>query len=112
MFECYSKGIEKMKENITDLNFNDDDDTCDLDSTKICNDCMECLGLDESDYKIVQIDGVIADVSELEDAPEAETLSSDTYHELNDSFDVEYIEDLPELKEEYDKKIDELLGRE
>jgi hypothetical protein len=103
-----------MSENTNNQKLDDDnDDICDLDSTKICNDCMECLGLDHSDYKIVQIDGLIGDISDVEDYNfENENISNDTYLELNDTFEVEYIEDLPELKEEYDKKIDKLLGRE
>jgi hypothetical protein len=102
-----------MSENTNNQKLDDDnDDICDLDSTKICNDCMECLGLNDSDYKIVQIDGLIDDISDLDDYNiQNEEISNDTYHELNDSFEVEYIEDLPELKEEYDKKIDKLLGR-
>ena len=102
-----------MSENIKALNLSDDnDDICDLNTSKICDNCMECIGLDDSDYRIVQIDGLISEESEVEDTPENEDLIQDPYHDLNDSFDVEYIEDLPELKEEYDKKIDELLGRE
>jgi hypothetical protein len=103
-----------MKEKTENKKLNaDNDDMCDLDSTKICDDCMECLGLNDSDYKVVQIDGLIDDLSDVEDYNmQNENIISDTYHELNDSFEVEYIEDLPDLKEEYDKKIDKLLGRE
>lgn len=108
-----------MKENKKNISFNDEnatvnpeDDICDLDPNKTCDDCMECLGINNSDYRIVQIDGVSSDINEVEEYDlENETLTNDPYHELNDTFDVEYIEDLPKLKEEYDKRIDELLGR-
>lgn len=104
-----------MKTNINDNDFsegnyiNTDDDTCDLNPSKICDSCGECLELDKNDFKVVRIDGIATDGIEIEDyLLEDKTLNENE----NDFFDVQYIEDIPELKEEYDKKIDKLLGRE
>lgn len=91
----------------------DGDDICDLDPSKICDSCEKCLGLDVSDYRQVRLDGLIDELSEVEEY----LLQDDTFNDLSDddiidSFEVDYIEDIPELKKEFDKKINELLGRE
>ena len=47
--------------NNTKLNSSDyEDDYCDLDPTKICDNCFKCLILD-NDYKAIQIDEIIED---------------------------------------------------
>ena len=38
----------------------DDDIYCDLDPTKICDNCFRCLETD-ADYEIVEIDGIYSD---------------------------------------------------
>lgn len=41
----------------------DNDDRCDLDPTKICDNCCKCLELDKN-YKIIKITKIITDKSE------------------------------------------------
>jgi hypothetical protein len=43
-----------MKENMPEL----ENDFCDIDPTKICDNCEKCLGLD-NDYKVIKIDEII-----------------------------------------------------
>lgn len=101
---------EKMK------NF-EEDDFCDLDPEKICDSCEKCLGLTNSDYRIVRVDGLMenenyVDIDEYLSEDEIHDLDSEYDEAENDAFDVDYIEDIPELKEEYEKKINKILGRE
>ena len=97
----------------------DTDDMCDIYVSKVCDSCGECLGLNGSDYKVIQIDGMLKDgVNDEIDIDEYmlddTTLDKDSDFEQDNVEDVdyEYIEDIPKVKEEYDKKIDTLLGRE
>lgn len=91
----------------------DSDDTCDLNITKICNSCGECLELGKNDYRIVRVDGLAEEDIDIDEyILEDNTLNDDSNKEENDMLDEEYIEDIPELREEYDKKINKLLGRE
>lgn len=39
------------------VQLNQEDDSCDLDPTKICDNCMKCV-LGESDYSAVTITGI------------------------------------------------------
>lgn len=90
----------------------DGDDICDLDPSKMCDSCEKCLGLDISDYREIRLDGLINELSEVEEyILQDDTLSKSSDDDVVDSFEVQYIEDIPELKEEYDKKVNELLGR-
>lgn len=91
---------------------NDDDDICDLNIFKTCDSCGECLDLDKTDFKIIKIEGLAPEGIEIDEyILQDETLSKDEDIESNDLLKVVYIEDIPKLKEEYDKKLDELLGR-
>ena len=119
------EGMSKMK-NDMDLNKTNDadldtdaDDMCDIYVSKVCDSCGECLGLNGSDYRVVQIDGILKDgVNDEIDIDEYmlddTTLDKDSDFEQDNVVDVDYefIEDIPEVREEYDKKIDTLLGRE
>lgn len=90
-----------------------DDDACDLNPEKICNSCGDCLGLNNNDFKVVRIDGLAPGEIELEDyILEDNTLGSSEGSKEDDDIDIEYIEDIPELKKKYDKEINEILGRE
>lgn len=102
------------------------DDTCDIYVSKLCDNCGECIGLGSSDYKVVRIEGILDGEKALQEIDIDEYILEDiTLDKLDDSSEsdidlssdggsliVEYIEDIPMLKEEYEKKIDHLLGRE
>lgn len=91
---------------------NIENDTCDLNIAKICDSCGKCLELDSVDFKIIRIDGLAPEGIEVDEyILQDETLNKDETLEENDLFDVEYIEDIPTLKEEYDKQLDEFLHR-
>ncbi|MGN0779766.1 MAG: hypothetical protein ACI4MJ_11495 [Aristaeellaceae bacterium] len=44
----------------------DEDDRCDLDPDKICDNCMKCINGD-SDYRAIILEGIV--LSDEEDAP-------------------------------------------
>lgn len=95
---------------------NDSDDSCDLDSSKICDNCCKCVDdYQEKDYRVVRIDGIVKDENPQIDWDEYiledETLQSDSDASEDAMSDVEYIEDIPSLREEYDEKINKFLGR-
>lgn len=85
---------------------------CDLDPTKLCDSCGKCIGLlDGNDYIELDIDGVFDDELEAEEymsdeSPEIPAPGEDSSEE---EFEYEFIEDIPELKKEYDEKIYEIL---
>lgn len=94
---------------------------CDLDPNKLCDSCGKCLGIDEYDYREVRVEGLL----EIENDSEIDEyiLDSDTYnyhsHQSHDDdcsccseigFNVDYIEDIPELKIKYDKEIRDILN--
>lgn len=81
---------------------------CDLDDTKICDSCGKCLGIeDDKDYIEVDIDGVFDESEEAEEyISDIPTTSSRDGVEY---FEFDYIEDIPELKKEYDQKIFDIL---
>ena len=55
MDEKYSEYLKNVAE------FNEcEDDYCDLDKTKICDNCGKCLG-DEKNYKIIKITKIVSD---------------------------------------------------
>jgi len=41
---------------------------CDLDPNKICDNCMKCLGTDGADYLAVEIDDIIMNEDQANDA--------------------------------------------
>lgn len=92
-----------------------EDDSCDLDPSKLCNSCGKCLDDQNEDYKVVRIDGIVKDEKiglDLDEyILEDETLKDDSENIENQIFDVEYLEDIPELNKEYEEKVDKLLGR-
>ena len=48
-------------------------DRCDLDSEKICDNCMKCLSAGEADgieYRAIRIDGVLTDEERLDSEQE------------------------------------------
>lgn len=47
---------EKNPMHANDADF-DEDDRCDLDPDKVCDNCMKCV-LSEADYRAIQIDGI------------------------------------------------------
>lgn len=55
MDEKYTEYLKNVAE------FNEcEDDYCDLDKTKICDNCGKCLG-DEKNYKIIKITKIVTD---------------------------------------------------
>ena len=86
-----------------------EDDICDLDGTKICDNCEKCLHIGEEDYMEIQIDGVIKDDEELFLEYEDFELYSDE-NTTEEEFPYEFIEDNEELREEYNKTIEDILS--
>lgn len=82
---------------------------CDLDPNKICDSCGKCLGIDGVDYKEILIDGVVADKAEIDDHLYDEVKSKDNECNIPKDSDLEYIEDNPELKKKYERKLNEYL---
>lgn len=85
---------------------------CDLDPSKLCDSCGKCIGLEDGkDYAELNIDGVFDEEWEAEDyITEGEPIDS-IYddNEETQNYEYEFIEDIPELKKEYDEKIYEIL---
>lgn len=92
-----------------------DCDRCDLNSEKLCDNCMKCLDMDEKDYKEIIVEGVL-DKDEADDYLYDEVTGKCELGDDKDLLDpMIFIEDIPELKKEYDEKISSLLtgkGRE
>lgn len=85
---------------------------CDLDPTKLCDSCGKCLELDDVEYKEVFIDGVLTSEEEANEyLYEDSELQTDDDEVLPEDFEggVEYIEDIPELKEKYEKQLQEIF---
>lgn len=85
---------------------------CDLDPTKLCDSCGKCIGLvDGKDYAELNIDGVFDDEWEAEEyLSEEEPIDRpDDEDDEPQEFEYDFIEDIPELKKEYDEKIYEIL---
>lgn len=82
-------------------------DICDLDNNKICDNCGKCLGIDSLDYREVMIDGVVDNGLEVDEY----ILSEDTLDSNLEDYDpnVEFIEDIPEVKKEYEHKLSEIF---
>jgi hypothetical protein len=89
----------------------DNDEKCDLNVTKLCDSCGKCLELDKSDFRVVRIEGIAPRDLEIDEYILEEATLDENIEEDN-TFDALYIEDIPVLREEYDKEIDKLLGRE
>lgn len=90
---------------------------CDLDPTKLCDSCGKCIGLvDGKDYAELNIDGVFDDEWEAEEylsgeEPEEEPIDRpDDEDDEPQEFEYDFIEDIPELKKEYDEKIYGILN--
>lgn len=85
---------------------------CDLDPNKLCDSCGKCIGLiDGQEYADLNIDGVFDEEWEAEEyLPEEEPMDR-LYDENEESqeFEYDFIEDIPELKKEYDEKIYEIM---
>jgi hypothetical protein len=95
-------------------NYDDYDDTCDLNPNKICDNCEKCLEIDGVDYEEVIIEGFLEDESEVEEYLtenwiEKSSIENGCSEEEN--YEYEYIEDIPELKKQYDEMLDEIFGR-
>lgn len=88
---------------------------CDLDPTKLCDSCGKCLELEGMDYREITIDGIADEddvedyISEIDDVFVDEKLQKIFDDNCDEDIQIEYIEDIPELKKEYDKKIDDIL---
>jgi hypothetical protein len=83
---------------------------CDMDSTKICNSCGKCIEFEGLDYGRVVIEGLVEEQEDLDDYildDDNLSLGFDSDSILTEGF--EYIEDIPELREEYEKRISEIL---
>ncbi len=86
-----------------------EDDICDLDETKLCDNCEKCLHIGEEDYMEIQIDGVIKDDEELLlEYEDFEVYGDEVTTE--EEFPYEFIEDNEELREEYNKNIEDILS--
>ncbi|QCX32308.1 hypothetical protein FDN13_00565 [Caloramator sp. E03] len=87
---------------------------CDLNPEKICDNCGKCLEIDDKDYIEIKIEGILDGEEEIEEYIfEIEEGDNESLEENEDDGfnDCLYIEDIPKLKEEYDKKINEILRR-
>lgn len=85
---------------------------CDLDPNKICDNCGKCIGLTgDTDYLEVDVDGVIDEEWEAEEylSEEWPVGSFDNENDEVQDHEFDYIEDIPELKQEYDEKIYKIL---
>lgn len=85
---------------------------CDLDPNKLCDSCGKCIGLEDGkDYAELNIDGVFDEEWEAEEYMADKEELDQVYDEddQNEEFEYEFIEDIPELKKEYDEKIYEIL---
>jgi hypothetical protein len=84
---------------------------CDLDPTKLCDSCGKCLELDDAEYKEVFIEGVLSSEDEADEYLGDSDSQPDDDTELKEDFEdgVEYIEDIPELKEKYDKQLQDIF---
>jgi hypothetical protein len=85
---------------------------CDVDSTKICNSCGKCIELEGLDYERVIIEGLVENHEELDEyILDDDNLISDIIGDEDNEFagGFEYIEDIPELREEYEKRIEQIL---
>lgn len=94
------------------MDFNNEDmDICDLDESKVCDNCEKCLGLSENDYMEIRLEGVIKESDDLyKEYEEYEVFSKNKEGSEEDvERDYEFIEDHKELKEEYDKNIIDIL---
>ena len=99
---------------------------CDLDPNKICDSCGKCLLADNIiDYAEIKLDGVIQDDMSIHDyLYENEDMQLDdeegSHNSVEDPFSeekekgiqIEYIEDIPELKSEYDKLFESIFSDE
>jgi hypothetical protein len=89
---------------------------CDLDPNKLCDSCGKCLEADYGDYNELKLDGVIDDETEIDeyvyDAEIEEKCDTDNWDDKteSDGIKIEYIEDIPELKKEYDKILESILN--
>ncbi|MHB1125490.1 MAG: hypothetical protein ACYC2T_00815 [Bacillota bacterium] len=45
-------------------------DPCDLVPDKICDNCCLCLGLEETDYRAIEIDDILLDIEYVKDKSE------------------------------------------
>lgn len=106
--------------NTPDLQLNINDDICDLEPDKLCDSCGKCLEDAFQDYKVVRIDGLLNNDDDeieltdylLEDETLAVSPEVDADQDVDDVMNkIDYIEDIPQIKEEYDRKINQLLGR-
>lgn len=84
---------------------------CDLDPTKICDNCGKCLET-SSDYLEIPIEGICDNEDDAEDyiydvEEECQPLTEND--DTSDNDNVEFIEDIPELKDKYDKILEDIL---
>lgn len=84
---------------------------CDLDPTKICDNCGKCLET-SSDYLEIPIEGICNNADDVEDyiydvEEECQPLTEND--DTSDNDNVEFIEDIPELKDKYDKILEDIL---
>lgn len=83
-------------------------DICDLNSEKFCDSCGMCLNLSDTGYGEIKIDGILDDDSEVEEY----ILTKEEFnamHGMDEQLkaeragDYEFIEDIPELRSRYEK---------
>lgn len=87
---------------------------CDLDDKKICDSCGKCINLQDVDYKEIPIEGLLDDSFEIDEYLYESDLIDLEQNDFDidygeDQEDVEYIEDIPRLRKEYERKIQEIF---
>lgn len=88
----------------------EENDLCDLDKTKVCDNCEKCLGITESDYMEIKLDGVIKESAEFFKEYEDFEVFSEKHSSEEDLIrDYEFLEDHEELREKYNKEISKIL---
>ncbi len=66
----------KSEDNFVTKNYRSEDDYCDLDPSKICDNCCKCLELDEREYNTVLADFLYEDtlVEDISSKPAPSTV--------------------------------------
>lgn len=98
---------EKLCDDCNDCN------KCDIDPVKLCDSCGKCINLEGLDYGKVFIEGLVENQEDLDEYIFEETnfgadMNTDENNELNEEFI--YIEDIPELREVYENRINQILS--
>ncbi|EYE88206.1 hypothetical protein Q428_09245 [Fervidicella metallireducens AeB] len=87
---------------------------CDLDDKKICDSCGKCINLQNVDYKEIPIEGFLDDSLEVDEYLYETDLNDVEQNDFDMEYseeleEIEYIEDIPKLREEYERKMQEIF---